>query len=254
MRSEVRAHPDPDPLMDDERKRHQRKDRMLVLSRKKNEAILIDGVIRVEVVTVTKAAVRVRLVAPRSPHQPQGVARGTVPGCDETIERAGPVGVEVSHLTLVNQQTVTLGESISLGVVDADRLRALFVVDAPAGTSVTALKSQDPLPRRRSPGRTCSSSWGSRREGLPRIKTRSTRRPGQGTARRRAESPIRSSSHFHRRRPGASGCEEDPRRPFARLPLDPQTWSTLTLLTSRSLRAWCQIRSMIPLGSSTPVT
>ena len=31
---------------------------------KKNEAILIDGVIRVEVVTVTKAAVRVRLVAP----------------------------------------------------------------------------------------------------------------------------------------------------------------------------------------------
>jgi len=59
--------------------------------------------------------------------------------------------VEVSHLTLVNQQVVALGESISLGIADADRVRALVVVDAPAGTSVTALKSQDPLPRRRSP-------------------------------------------------------------------------------------------------------
>lgn len=120
---------------------------MLVLSRKKNEAILIDGVIRVEVVTVTKAAVRVRLMAPRSQHLPQGIARGDLPCRDESTARDGPVGVEVFHLTLVNQQIVTLAESISLAVVDADRARALFFVDAPLGMSVTALGLQEPDPR-----------------------------------------------------------------------------------------------------------
>ena len=133
--------------MDDERDRHQRKGCMLVLSRKKNEAILIDGVIRVEVVTVTKAAVRVRLMAPRSLHLPHDVARGDLPGRDESTARTSPVGVEVFHLTLVNQQIVALAESISLGVVDADRARALFFVDAPLGMSVTALRLQEPDPR-----------------------------------------------------------------------------------------------------------
>jgi hypothetical protein len=135
--------------MDDERERHQRKGCMLVLSRKKNEAILIDGVIRVEVVTVTDAAVRVRLMAPKSLHLPHGITRGDLPVRDESTARSEPVGVEVSHLTLVNQQIVTLGESISLGVVDADRARALFFVDAPLGMTVTALKSQEPDPRSR---------------------------------------------------------------------------------------------------------
>jgi len=120
---------------------------MLVLSRKKNEAILIDGVIRVEVVTVTKAAVRVRLMAPRSLHLPHGSARKDLPGHDENTARTSPLGVEVSHLTLVNQQIVALGESINLGVVDADKFRALFFVDAPLGMTVTALKSQEPDPR-----------------------------------------------------------------------------------------------------------
>lgn len=133
--------------MDDKRDRHQRKGCMLVLSRKKNEAILIDGVIRVEVVTVTKAAVRVRLMAPRSQHLPQGIARVDLPCRDESTTRDGPVGVEVFHLTLVNQQIVTLAESISLAVVDADRARALFFVDAPLGMSVTALRLQEPDPR-----------------------------------------------------------------------------------------------------------
>jgi hypothetical protein len=45
-------------------------------------------------------------------------------------------------MTLVNQQVVNLGESINLGVVDADKSRALFFVDAPQGISVTALKTQ----------------------------------------------------------------------------------------------------------------
>ena len=136
--------------MDDERDGHQRKGCMLVLSRKKNEAILIDGVIRVEVVTVSKAAVRVRLMAPRSLRLPHGIARTDIPGHDENTARTSPVGVEVSHLTLVNQQIVTLGESISLGVVDADKARALFFVDTPLGMSVTAVTPQEPDPRTRS--------------------------------------------------------------------------------------------------------
>ena len=42
-------------------------------------------------------------------------------------------------MTLVNQQIVHLSESVSLGVVDADKSRVLFFVDAPVGTSVTAV-------------------------------------------------------------------------------------------------------------------
>ncbi len=45
-------------------------------------------------------------------------------------------------MTLVNEQVVSLGGSISLGVLDADKSRALFFVDAPLGVSVTALRSQ----------------------------------------------------------------------------------------------------------------
>ena len=115
--------------------------------RKKNEAIVIDGVIRVEVVTVTKAVVRVRVMAPRSLNLPRGTAALDLSGGAESTARTVPLGLEVSHLTLVNQQIVALGESISLGVVDADRARALFFVDAPLGTSVTALKPQEPDPR-----------------------------------------------------------------------------------------------------------
>jgi len=47
--------------------------------------------------------------------------------------------MEVFHVTLINQQIVHLGESVSLGVVDADKSRVLFFVDAPAGTSVMAV-------------------------------------------------------------------------------------------------------------------
>ena len=49
------------------------------------------------------------------------------------------MGMEVFHMTLINQQIVHLGESVSLGVVDADKSRVLFFVDAPAGTSVMAV-------------------------------------------------------------------------------------------------------------------
>lgn len=117
---------------------------MLVLSRKKSEAILIDGVIRIEVVNMAKATVRVRLMAPRSLQLPHGIARKEIRDRHDSPARISPVGMDVFHMTLVNQQVVPLGEAVNLGVVDADRSRVLFFVDAPLGTSVTAVDQAGP--------------------------------------------------------------------------------------------------------------
>ncbi len=111
---------------------------MVVLSRKKNEAILIDGMIRIEVLTVAKATVRVRLTAPRSLQLTRGAERKDQRERQDALSRANPPGMEVCHLTLVNQQVVPIGDSVSLGVVDADRSRVLFFVDAPHGTDLVA--------------------------------------------------------------------------------------------------------------------
>jgi Global regulator protein family len=119
-----------------------RKGCMLVLARKKHEAILIDGVIRIEVVNVGKATVRVRLRAPRGMPSLQGLAPKNGLPREASPARVVPVGMDEFLMTLLNQQVVNLGESISLGVVDADKSRALFFVDAPLGMSVTALKHQ----------------------------------------------------------------------------------------------------------------
>lgn len=118
---------------------------MLVLARKKNEAILIDGLIRIEVVNVGKATVRVRLRARRglAPPPRQAPVYRENPPRDASSAHVFPVGMDDFLMTLVNQQIVNLGESISLGVVDVDKTRALFFVDAPLGMSVTALKHED---------------------------------------------------------------------------------------------------------------
>jgi carbon storage regulator CsrA len=117
---------------------------MLVLSRKKSEAILIDGVIRIEVVNIAKATVRVRLTSPRTLQLPQGVARKETRDRHDSPARTSSVSVDVCHMTLLNQQVVPLGESMSLGVLDADKTRVLFFVDAPVGTSITAVDQARP--------------------------------------------------------------------------------------------------------------
>src|SRR5271165_7623921 len=117
---------------------------MLVLSRKKCEAILIDGVIWIEIVNMAKATVRVRLMAPRSLQLPHGAARKETRDRQDSPARISPVGMDVFHMTLVNQQVVPLGESVNLGVVDADKSRVLFFVDAPVGTSVMAVDQEGP--------------------------------------------------------------------------------------------------------------
>ncbi len=115
---------------------------MLVLSRKKSESILIDGVIRIDVVAMTKATVRLRLMAPKSLSVNHGMPSKETRPREDSAARICPVGVSVFHLTLVNQQIVTLGDSFKLGVVDADKYRVLFFVDVPEGTSVSVLDPQ----------------------------------------------------------------------------------------------------------------
>ena len=115
---------------------------MLVLSRKKSEAILIDGVIRIEVVNLIKAIVRVRLLAPRGLQLPRSGAWKESRDSLESLVRTNGAALEVFHLTLVNQQILPLRECLNLGVVDVDKSRALFVVDAPLGTSVMAAERE----------------------------------------------------------------------------------------------------------------
>jgi carbon storage regulator CsrA len=111
---------------------------MLVLSRKKNEAILIDGAIEIGVVNVTKAIVRVRLSAPKSMKMVRGFVNKELGAEAEPASTATPAGIDSLNLTLVNHQVIELGKSVSLGVVDVDRSRAVFFVDAPPGTNVLA--------------------------------------------------------------------------------------------------------------------
>jgi carbon storage regulator CsrA len=116
---------------------------MLVLSRKKNESILIDGSVRIDVVNVTRATVRVRLLAPRTLQVLAGTPRKESKAREDPAARAAALGVDDRLMTLVNQQVVSLSESISFGVVDADKSRVLLFVDAPLGTSITALEEAD---------------------------------------------------------------------------------------------------------------
>ena len=117
---------------------------MLVLSLKKSEAILIDGMIRIEVVSLARATVRVRLMAPRSLQVTSGPSRKENRERQDAPARTGPAGMDVSHMTLLNQQVFPLGETVNLGVVDADKSRVLFFVDAPLGTSITTVDPAAP--------------------------------------------------------------------------------------------------------------
>jgi sRNA-binding carbon storage regulator CsrA len=119
---------------------------MLVLTRKKNEALLLDGLIRLEVVSLGRATVRLRLTAPRSLHVAGGSIRRESRVRTSAIESPSPLGVEVIHATLVNQQHLSLGEAIIVAVLDADESRVLLFVDAPMGTNITSL---EPEPRDR---------------------------------------------------------------------------------------------------------
>src|SRR5262245_56165600 len=95
---------------------------MFVLSRKKHESIIIDGVIRVEVANPMKGMVRLRLVAPRT----LGVvvasssADGSANKADHALDNNSSGLDQLLNVTMAAREVIRLGESISLGVVDSD--------------------------------------------------------------------------------------------------------------------------------------
>jgi sRNA-binding carbon storage regulator CsrA len=105
---------------------------MLVIARKRHEAVTIDGAIRVEVLGLTPGVARLRLVVPRGVAIQRGVA---LPGDPAALEARngssdGP-GMAAVELTLCGQPIITVRADIHIGLIDVDTTRAVLFVDAP---------------------------------------------------------------------------------------------------------------------------
>jgi sRNA-binding carbon storage regulator CsrA len=112
---------------------------MLVVARKRHEAVIIDGNIRVEVLRLTPGVARLRCVAPRDVAIHRGVARAGAPAAVEAKSNgchSNGAAIGVVDITLCDQQIITIGSDIHLGLIDVDRTRAVLFVDAPDGISV----------------------------------------------------------------------------------------------------------------------
>jgi sRNA-binding carbon storage regulator CsrA len=107
---------------------------MLVIARKRHEAVTIDGAIRVEVLCVAPGVARLRFVAPREVAIHRGVTRPGEPAAVEarngSLDGSG-MGMGVFDLTLCDQQIITVRDDIHLGLMDVDKTRAVLFVDAP---------------------------------------------------------------------------------------------------------------------------
>jgi sRNA-binding carbon storage regulator CsrA len=105
---------------------------MLVIARKRREAVTIDGTIRVEVLRLTPGVARLRMVVPRGVAIQRGVA---LPGDPAALEArngcSDGTGMGVVNLTLCDQQIITVRDDIHLGLIDVDSSRAVIFVDAP---------------------------------------------------------------------------------------------------------------------------
>jgi sRNA-binding carbon storage regulator CsrA len=129
---------------------------MLVLARKRSETLIIDGTIRVEVLSLSAGVARLRFLAPRRVPISRGVARHASTCAVEAVN-AGvgesdmvPVGMRALDLLLAKTQVLTLGSEIHIGLVDIDSTRALLFVDAPRDVSVQTGETEKPAPRGRS--------------------------------------------------------------------------------------------------------
>jgi sRNA-binding carbon storage regulator CsrA len=111
---------------------------MLVIARKRHQAVTIDGNIRVEVLRLTGGLARLRFVAPRRITIERGV---TGPGGQSAPEAVNggidAAGMGVVDLTLGDQQIITVRSDVHLGLVDIDSTRAVLFIDAPNGVPVT---------------------------------------------------------------------------------------------------------------------
>jgi hypothetical protein len=119
---------------------------MLVVSRKKRECLVIDGVIHVEVVGLIQGVARLRLMAPRTIRVKGDAARPASRPADDPGRASGASALELRDVTMAARDVIRLGESVSLGMVDADKTRALLFVDAPPGTRVVAAEPQGRQP------------------------------------------------------------------------------------------------------------
>lgn len=110
---------------------------MLVIARKRLEAVTIDGNIRVEVLQLSGGVARLRFVAPRSIAIQRGAARPGDPSAYEAVNGGiDAAGMGVVDLTLGDQQIITVRTDVHLGLVDIDATRAVLFVDAPDGISI----------------------------------------------------------------------------------------------------------------------
>lgn len=110
---------------------------MLVLARKRNEALVIDGMVRIEVLRLAGGVARLRFTAPKSVPVLRGVAKAGDPPAVEAINRGiDASGMGVVDLTLGTQQVVTVGDDIHVGLVDITSSRAVLFIDATRDVSV----------------------------------------------------------------------------------------------------------------------
>jgi sRNA-binding carbon storage regulator CsrA len=122
---------------------------MLVIARKRHEAVTIDGNIRVELLQLTGGLARLRFVAPRCIAIQRGVARPGDPSAYEAVNGGiDAAGMGVVDLTLGDQQIITVRSDVHIGLVDIDATRAVLFVDAPDGMSVNVESAVRPRTRR----------------------------------------------------------------------------------------------------------
>jgi sRNA-binding carbon storage regulator CsrA len=112
---------------------------MLVIARGRNEAVVIDDTIRVEVLRLTGGVVRLRILAPKGVPVLRGVAKAGDPPAVEAVNGGvDATGLGAVELSLGPQHVITLGADIHLGLIDIAAGRAMLFVDGPADIAVKA--------------------------------------------------------------------------------------------------------------------
>jgi sRNA-binding carbon storage regulator CsrA len=120
---------------------------MLVLARARNQAVVIDGAIRVEVLQLAGDVARLRFLTPRHVPIQRGVAKfGGGPAAEAVNGGIDSSGMGVVDLNLGCEQVITVGSDIHLGLVDIDKTRALLFIDAPREISVRPDGENKPKP------------------------------------------------------------------------------------------------------------
>jgi sRNA-binding carbon storage regulator CsrA len=126
---------------------------MVVIARGRNEAVIIDGTIRVEVLRLAGDLARLRLQTPKDVPVQRGVAKAGDPAAIEAINGGiDATGMGVVELTLASQHVITIGEEFHVGLLDIAAGRAVLFLDVPCEVSVTTEDAGPVRPRLRAKG------------------------------------------------------------------------------------------------------